>query len=65
MKNKISVGLLGYYGKSLDANYNLKVDRVNKLVDQYNFNVSSLPIDKQLDYQRSTLRLCRELLISD
>lgn len=65
MNNKISVGLLGYYGKSLDINYNLKVDRVNKLVDQYNSNVSTLPIDKQLDYQKSTLRLCRELLISD
>jgi len=59
------MGLLGYYGKSLDINYNLKVDRVNKLVDQYNSNVSTLPIDKQLDYQKSTLRLCRELLISD
>lgn len=63
MNNKISVGLLGHYGKSLDSKYNLKVDRANKLVDEYNSNVSTLPIDKQLDYQRSTLRQCREILI--
>ncbi len=65
MSIKSFAGQLGYYGKSLDINYNLKVKRVNKLVDEYNSNVSNLPIDEQLNYQKSILRRCREILILD
>jgi hypothetical protein len=59
------VGYLGHYGKSSDLKYNLKVDKVNKLIDEFNANVDQLPSDKQVEYLNSIQRMCREILLAD
>ena len=56
------VGCLGYFGLSLDPNYNKKVKKANKLVDKYNQNVASINIDKQMQYQFKMLNRMLKIL---
>lgn len=65
MSKDEQITILDYYEESLDPKYNLKVHRVNKLIKEFNTNVTQLPKDKQIEYQNSIQRMCREILLAD
>lgn len=37
----------------------------NKLIEEFNLNIHQLPTDKQMEYQNSIQRMCREILLAD
>lgn len=57
------VGMLGHYGISTDAELNKSMIEANKLVDEYNQNVSSYEtIDEQSEYQRKMNKKIKKTL---
>lgn len=56
-------GYLGYYGISLDSDYNNRVAVANLVVDEYNKNVSTYKTSQmQMDYQKLMLRKINSIL---
>lgn len=67
MQEKINyAGFISKYEqKEKDPIHNVKVERINKMIDEYNDLFMTLPIVSQIDYRQTTLRMCREILIND
>ena len=64
-RNAVRLGNRGYYGhKKSDAiEYNLNIDKVNKLIDEYNAKINLFhKYNEQIDYIREINKKIKDIL---
>lgn len=56
MENYLPHGLMGYYGLYYDSNKNEKIEKANKLVDEYNSKINTFETEKENDDFRNKIK---------
>jgi len=58
----MEAGYMGRFGPSMLAEQQKKVIEANKLVNEYNKTVGTLPIEEQMEYQREMVEKINKII---